>query len=129
VPTNLASARNLLGWRVNQWLSWGTARPWMVWGKGPELKMSGGAIDLSSGAGHLLGVIAWSLAMAVCGNAIAFCKDCMKPYVPSRRVAAGRNNFCPACRLRGPQKLSNRKTRDVARRTGAAANKRGGPDE
>ena len=72
----------------------------------------------------LMGALFAQVAREISGGmAYAVCMECTLPYLPRRKPAAGRNNFCENCGTRASWKHSKRKQRtplrerDSSRRT------------
>jgi len=80
----------LLGQVINDWLRWGTVAPKFEWDAGtPRLTLSGT---------WLAGALALQLAMAVSQTkGLAFCSNCGRGYVPSRRPRVNARNYCQDC--------------------------------
>jgi len=80
----------LLGQVINDWLRWGTVAPKFEWDTDtPRLTLSGT---------WLAGALALQLAMAVSRTeGLAFCSNCGRGYVPTRRPRVNVRNYCEDC--------------------------------
>lgn len=88
--------------RVINWLTQvAHVHPWFRWSDTGTVIEFGGP-DVSGLFGHLI----LQLTLAVSKKeAFAVCTECSKEYLPARRPARNRMNFCPDCRNAGvPQK-------------------------
>jgi hypothetical protein len=78
---------------VNYWLQSGEVRPYLEW--------RGEVIRITLDGFGLWGAIATQLAFAASRtNGLAICSSCGKPYIPNRRRAIARRNYCSQCSLR-----------------------------
>jgi hypothetical protein len=79
-----------------------------------------GGAGLAIGGYGVLGALALELAIVVTGTrGFAMCSSCGRPYVPSRRPAAGRRRYCPECRA-GHQDRRDAQSAQRRRRRGSA---------
>lgn len=105
----LTRQRAFVSYAVNCWLNWGRARPQLDWqGPTPTIELTTGGM-LPMYADRLSGALALQLAYAVASaEGVATCFACGRFYTPTRRPAAGRRSFCPACGLRAAWRTSKR---------------------
>jgi hypothetical protein len=108
----------VVGQRVNEWIEWAGLRPALLWlqPRPPVIAFSGVQF-IAPDKTTLFSAIALRLMMAVvAGDAMAFCTHCGAAYSPSRRPAAGRRNFCRACRGRGVPVMYAQRARRLRQR-------------
>lgn len=119
------AAKTLLALVVNEWLTNGGARPWLVWGQVPKAGVQPG---LRFFAPLLFGEIGIRLAMAVSrSDGPAVCTACGSPYVPKRTPSLTRRNFCPACGLKAAWRLASADYRHKQKGNGDAKEAQGKP--
>jgi hypothetical protein len=101
-PTALDGQRQALAAVVGAWLAIGAVRPAIVWGDPGREEPR-----ITLGVTTLFGGLVLELLLAICGQAgFAFCTACGLPYVPRRRLPAGRDPYCPSCHEDGKPQLA-----------------------
>lgn len=102
-PLQMCQARHgILSDVLNQWLRVSAVQPSYEW------DASGASLQFV--APGLFGHLVLQLVLAISGSSgFAFCCNCSRPYMPSRRPPYGQRNYCAVCRNAGaPQRDSAR---------------------
>jgi len=81
--------------RLGDWLALGRVELRVRWSGGFDVALG------HDGVPGLFGALGSRLLAAVSGRSLALCHHCGGLYQPSRRPAAGRRSYCPACRQAG----------------------------
>jgi hypothetical protein len=87
-----ARRREFLAVGLDNWLKLSGTRPIFTWRLGQERPTI--ALD---GGGVYGAVVRQVIFLAARLDGLAVCTACSRPYIPNRRPAAGRNNYCRDC--------------------------------
>ncbi len=105
----------VLSSKVTEWLSWGGVQPQLTWGYRdvPRLRFAPTHEHI------LFGTLALRLALDIRGDTdiLVPCSACGKDYIPTRKPALGRDNFCPKteCQQERARRATRRKRAGIAK--------------
>jgi hypothetical protein len=102
--TGEATEAGTLALYLTRWLRLGGVEPALSWTAHPRVELF---------LGSFFGALALQLVLAASGSkGLAFCTECVRPYIPTSRIAQTdkRDHFCETCRELGvPQQRASRR--------------------
>ena len=101
----LQEQKNAFARQTAEWLRLGNVHPVVGWGTS--------GMSVSLGGGGLFGALAVQLLLAVARtDGLAICSACARPYIPARRPARGRRNYCGSCGVKASWRDAQRSRRE-----------------